>query len=318
MARRRARSAKRSLSSAEPPTPAGTPPVGPVPIDTGTVEVVPDPDHSRRVTLQVNGVPSSYLDLDDPGFLAFEYMQQMDAVVAATTTGPLRALHLGAAGCALARSWDAQRPGSRQLAVDVDARLVTLVREWFGLPRAPRLRLRADDAARAVATAAPASYDVVVRDVFAGDTTPTHLITGQAAAHAAAALRPGGLYLVNCADRPPLEHARRELATLAAAFGPDVAGSGRLALIAEPGILKGRRYGNLVLAAVRAVTDEADRDDSTRPPSPAAGEPPRGDGPQAPDLRSAALARALRALPVPAQPVTGAELTRFIGTARPY
>ena len=65
MARRSVRSSKRSSSSAEPPTlPAGT-----VAIDTGTAEVVPDPDHSSRVTLQVNGVPSSYLDLGDPGFI---------------------------------------------------------------------------------------------------------------------------------------------------------------------------------------------------------------------------------------------------------
>ncbi|WP_425954319.1 spermidine synthase [Xylanimonas sp. McL0601] len=274
-------------------------PVGPVEIDTGTAEVVPDLDHSARVTLQVNGVPSSYLDLDDPGFLAFEYMQQMDAVVAATSAGPLRALHLGAAGCALARCWDAERPGSRQLAVDVDSRLVQLVREWFDLPRSPRLRLRADDAGRAVATAASGTYDVVVRDVFAGDATPAHLVTRETADHVSAALRPGGLYLVNCADRPPLDRARRELATLAAAFGPGAAAEGRLALIAEPGILKGRRYGNLVLAAVRAVTDD---------------EPET----EAPDLRAPALARALRALPVQAQPLTGPDLTRFVGTARPY
>ena len=222
----------------------------------------------------------------------------MDAVVAAATAGPLRALHLGAAGCALARSWDAERPGSRQLAVDIDARLVQLVREWFDLPRAPRLRLRAEDAASAVATAHPASYDVVVRDVFAGDSTPAHLVTLPLAQQVAAALRPGGLYLVNCADRPPLDRARRELATLAAAFGPDAVAEGRLALVAEPGILKGRRYGNLVLAAVRAVAED---DEGT-----------------APDLRSAALARALRALPVPAHVVTGEDLTRFVGTARPY
>ncbi len=288
------RSATRTPSSAEPPTL----PEGPVPIDTGTAEVVPDLDHSARVTLQVNGVPSSYLDLADPGFLAFEYMQQMDAVVQAITSGPLRAMHLGAAGCALARAWDAARPGSRQLAVDIDARLVTLVREWFDLPRAPRLRLRADDAAAAVASAYPGSYDVVVRDVFAGDTTPAHLVTGELAGQVAAALRPGGVYLVNCADRPPLEHVRRELAALAAAFGPDVASAGRLALVAEPGILKGRRYGNLVLAAVAPAPEDDDAD--------------------LPDLRLPLLGRLLRALPVPAQVVTGVELEAFIGTAKPY
>ncbi|WP_245993266.1 spermidine synthase [Xylanimonas allomyrinae] len=309
-----------------------------MPIDTGTAEVLPDPDHSARMTLQVNGVPSSYLDLADPGFLAFEYMQQMNAVVCATTSGPLRALHLGAAGCALARCWDAERPGSRQVAVDIDARLVVLVREWFDLPRAPRLRLRADDAARAVASAAPGSYDVVVRDVFAGDATPEHLVTGETAEHVVKALRPGGIYLVNCADRPPLARVRRELATLAAAFGPDAVAEGRLALVAEPGILKGRRYGNLVLAAVRSVsrparaqhaqTDVSPSTDSRAGGGtglPAAPGPEPGLSasqgpaiePETPDLSVPALARALRALPVPAQPVTGPGLERFIATARP-
>ncbi len=271
-----------------------------MPIDTGTARIVADPDDPARVTLEVNGVPSSFLDLDDPGFLAFEYMQQMDAVVGAAIAGPLRALHLGAAGCALARCWDASRPGSRQLAVDIDARLVHLVRDWFALPRAPRLRLRADDAAAAVRGAPPESYDVVVRDVFAGDTTPGHLVTEQIARQVAAVLRPGGLYLANCADRPPLGHVRRELATLAAAFGEDAAAQGRLALVAEPGILKGRRYGNLVIAAVKRSGD-AHPDDAGSP-----------------DLRSAALARALRTLPVPAHAVTGQELTAFVATARPY
>jgi len=314
MARRTGRTTQRSairVSSSAAPL---TLPLGAVPIDTGTAEVVPDPDHSGRVTLHVNGVPSSYLDLADPGFLAFEYMQQMDAVLAATSPGPVRALHLGAAGCALARSWDAARPGSRQLAVDIDARLVTLVREWFDLPRAPRLRLRADDAAAAVAGAYPGSWDVVVRDVFAGDTTPAHLVTGQMARHVAAALRPGGVYLVNSADRPPLEHVRRELATLSAAFGPDAAAQGRLALVAESGILKGRRYGNLVLAAVAPVPEPDGSD------GPAERDPGNADDAAADavaDLRSPALARALRVLPVPAQIVTGTELERFIGTARP-
>ena len=298
------RSAIRGPSSGEPLTLARALPQGPVAIDTGTAEVVPDPDHSARLTLHVNGVPSSCLDLADPGFLAFEYMQQMDAVLAATSTGPVRALHLGAAGCALARAWDAARPGSRQLAVDVDARLVALVREWFDLPRAPRLRLRADDAAVAVAGAFPGSWDVVVRDVFSGDTTPAHLVDAQAARHVTAALRPGGLYLVNCADRPPLDHVRRELATLRATFGPDTISEGRLALVAEPGILKARRYGNLVLAAVAPAT--SDEGTGSAPPA------------EAPDLRTPGLARALRALPVPAQVVTGAELERFVGTARPY
>ena len=65
----------------------------------------------------LDGAESSFLDLRDPSHLDFEYHQQMDAVLAALRGegGPLRALHLGGAGCALARAWDVTHPGSQQV-----------------------------------------------------------------------------------------------------------------------------------------------------------------------------------------------------------
>ena len=306
MARRSNRTARRAPASSGAPTL----PVGDVAIDTGTASVERDPDHAARVTLHVNGVPSSCIDLDDPGFLAFEYMQQMAAVIALVPAGPLRVLHLGAAGCALPRFVEHERPDSRQLGVDIDARLLQLVRGWFALPRSPRLRLRADDAGRALESLPPESFDVVVRDVFAGDRTPAHLASTAFAEHAHRVLRPGGLLLANCADRPPLAEARREVGTLAGVFGADAAATGRLGAIAEPAILKGRRYGNVVLAAVRAAVDPEGPDG---PDDPDDGQTPRN---VEIDLRNPALGRALRALAVPAHLITGAELERFAALPR--
>ncbi|MGW8567185.1 spermidine synthase [Isoptericola sp. NPDC055881] len=317
------RSGRRHPASSDAPTL----PVGEVPIDTGTARVEQDPDHADRVTLHVNGVPSSALDLADPGFLAFEYMQQMAAVLAGLPAGPLRVLHLGAAGCALARHVEHERPDSRQLGVDVDARLLELVRTWFGLPRAPRLRLRADDAGHALASLPPESFDVVVRDVFAGDRTPDHLADEAFAAAAHRVLRPGGVLLANCADRPPLHLARREVANLAEAFGSDALDGGRLGVVAEHAILKGRRYGNVVLVAVRATTEDAPgspADGPTGPTGPDVTGPDVTGGAEAAtvvargarsdvDLDDAALARRLRSLPVPARLLAGAELARFAG-----
>ncbi|WP_203231812.1 spermidine synthase [Cellulosimicrobium composti] len=295
------RTSRRSSGSSAPPTPTrrrggqtgpARPalPAEPVPTSTGVARVERDPDRPSAVTLHVNGVPSSYVDLDDPGLLAFEYMQQMAAVVDELAPGPLRVLHLGAAGCSMPRWVEHTRPGSTQLGVDLDARLLELARAWFDLPRAPRLRLRPDDARHAVEGLADASWDVVVRDVFAGDRTPDHLVTLGMAAAVHRVLRPGGVYLVNCADRPPLTLVRRELATLAAVVGEEAWAEGRLAAVAEPAQLKGRRYGNVVLVAVRA-----------------------GDG--APDLAGPGLGRALRSLAVPARVLTGDELRSFVGSA---
>lgn len=245
-------------------------------VPTGTVEVVPDPDDPDGVTLLVNGVPSSYLDLADPRVLVFEYMQQMAAVVERLPDGPLDVIHLGAGACALPRALDALRPGSHQLAVELDASLPELVRTWFDLPRSPALRVRTGDARAVTEQLGAQRADVVVRDVFAGDRTPAHVCTLEMAREVRRVLRVGGVYLVNCADRAPLTLARSEAATLREAF-TDVA------VVAEPGLLRGRGYGNVVLAA----TDD-----------PAL-------------LADPALGRAVRSLPAPARLLHGDELVRF-------
>lgn len=258
-------------------------PTGPVPIDTGTAELVGVSGDPTAVLLLVNGAESSQLDLADPARLEFEYMQQMVEVLDAVFDPParLRALHLGAGACALPRAIEARRPGSAQTAVDVDGALARLVREWFDLPRSPRLRLRVQDARDAVRTTAPARLDVIVRDVFTGRAVPPHVRTVEFTRLVAAALRPGGVYLVNCIDAPPLAVGRREAATLRAVF-PHVG------LITERAILKGRRYGNLVfVGAFDTIPD-------------------------------APLARRLRSLPLPVTLLTGPDLEAFAGAAPPY
>jgi len=255
-------------------------PDGPVLIPTGSVELVRSADEPTGVSVLVNGVPSSYLDLADPGALAFEYMQQMKLVVDELEPPSLDVVHLGAAGCALARAIHASRPASRQIAVELDTALPELVRAWFDLPRAPALRIRAGDARATLAAMATGSADVVVRDVFAGARTPAHVTTREMVAEVVRVLRPGGVYLVNCADRPPLGTARAELATLADAFADTAA-------IAEPGVLRGRGYGNLVLVG----TDRTDL------------------------LGAPGLARHVRSLPAPARLLHGDELRAFVGRA---
>ena len=210
------------------------------------------------VLLRIDGLESSALHLSDPAVLDFEYMELMSRVLdAVRPAGPVRALHLGGAGCALPRAWAARRPGSRQLVAEVDPDLARLAREWFDLPRSPEVRIRVGDAREVVRAQRPGSWEVVVRDTFAGGLVPAHLATVEFVAEVRDALVPGGLYLVNVAEGAPLRATRAELRALGEAFAT-------VALVTDPAILSGRRHGNLVLAASDSPLPAADLDRAVR------------------------------------------------------
>jgi len=254
------------------------------------VELLADPDRPRAWTLLVGNTPQSYVDLDDPLYLDFEYVRRIGHLLdlAAPAGQPLRVLHLGGGALSLARYVAATRSGSSQLAVDADAEMMDLVRERLPLHqpsrrargRAGRITIRVGDA-RAVLEGLPAaSFDVVIADIFAGARTPAHLTSTEFAAAARRALTPGGMFAVNIGDGPPLAHTRSRTASVRSIFGC-------ACIVAEAAVLRGRRFGNLVLAA-------SDR-----------------------ELATADLARRVAADPFPARVVDGDDLDRFVAAARP-
>jgi SAM-dependent methyltransferase len=257
-------------------------PPGPAAVAGGTAELLADADRDGSWMLLVNGTPQSHVDLDDPTHLEFEYVRRMGHVLdlAAEPGAPLDVAHLGGGALTLPRYVAATRPGSRQRVVEIDQPLTDLVREHLPLPRNARIRVRADDARVGLTALHPASTDVVICDVFAGARTPAHLTSAEFAAEAHRALRPGGVYAANVADGPPLRFARAQVATVRSVFR-------HVCLLAEPGILRGRRFGNLV-----AVASDV-------------------------ELPIAGYVRRCARDPMPSRVVHGEDLARFAGTARP-
>jgi hypothetical protein len=257
----------------------------------GLAELVPDVSGPNAWMLFIDGIPQSQVDLDDPGALEFEYVRRIGHVIdlAFPPGQPVRALHLGGGALTLPRYVAHTRPGSAQVVAETDVALTALVRQWLPLPpaREGRIRVRAEDARAVLDSVRAGGYDLVISDVYAGSTTPPRMTTAECAAAARRALRPGGVYLVNVADGPPLRQARAQVATISAAFGGGLAG---LLLIAEPGVLRGRRTGNLVLAAGRGPLDVG-------------------------ELREAGLARRVASDPFPARVLTGDDLARFASGA---
>ncbi|MEU1756537.1 fused MFS/spermidine synthase [Micromonospora matsumotoense] len=217
-----------------------------VDVDTGRAELVPDPDRPRSWTLLLDDAPQSHVDLADPTHLEFEYVRRFGAALdlLAPPGTPLRVLHLGGGALTLPRYVQATRPGSTQRVAEVDGALVELVRRELPWPADPRLKVRVADARATLESSRDAGYDVVVADVFAGARTPAHLTSAEYAGQVARVLAPGGWYLANLADGPPLRHARAQVATVRSVLP-------RAALIGDAAVLRGRRHGNLVLVAGR-------------------------------------------------------------------
>ncbi|TDQ52143.1 spermidine synthase [Actinorugispora endophytica] len=207
-------------------------------------ELLRDADRPDSWILMVGGTPQSHVDLADPTHLDFEYVRRLGHVVdlVAPEREPVDVFHLGAGALTLARYVAATRPGSRQRAVDIDPDLIALVRRELPWDRRADLRVGTGDARAWLTGRRDGSADLVVADVFSGARTPAHLTSVEFTAEASRVLRPGGVYAVNVGDGQALRHARSQVATAAAVFP-------HLALIAEPSVLRGRRFGNLVLLA---------------------------------------------------------------------
>ncbi|GID95873.1 spermidine synthase [Amorphoplanes digitatis] len=217
-------------------------------VGSGVAELVGDPDRPSGWTLLLDGAPQSHVDLADPTYLEFEYIRRMAAAIdlIAPPGTPLRALHLGGGALTLPRYIAATRPGSPQRVVEIDGPLVDLVRQALPWDPKAKLRVRVGDAREAVTGMRDAGYDLVVVDVFAGSRTPAHLASVEFVREAARVLAPGGWLIANVADGPPLRYARTQVATIRAVLP-------QACLIADAAVLRGRRFGNLVVLAGRTT-----------------------------------------------------------------
>jgi len=221
-------------------------------------------ERPRAFVLSHDGRDQSHVDLDDPTYLAFDYVRRMgDVVDAVAPRGePLRVVHVGGAAMSLARYVAATRPTSSQVVLEPDVEVTALVRAELPLPRRSGIKVRPVDGEAGVAALRDGQADLLVLDAYDDGVVPPALLTVAHFEQVSRALAPHGLYLLNLSDRAPFAHTRRVVAGLRAVFS-------NLALGAEPATLRGRREGNLLVLASRApVPVAALRAQATRSPSP--------------------------------------------------
>jgi spermidine synthase len=205
--------------------------------------LVPDRAHPHSFTLRVGRTDQSYVDLEDPARLEFDYVQRLADIIdcAAPPGERIRIVHVGGAGLTLPRYVALTRPQSAQVVFEPDAELTAFVRTHLPLPPRSGIKVRAVDGRSGIEGLREGLADLLVVDAFVGARVPADLTTAEFFAQARRVVGQPGMVLLNLTDRGPFGYGRRTLAGLMQSFPYAV-------LCAEPATLKGRRFGNVIIA----------------------------------------------------------------------
>ena len=202
----------------------------------GELAVLRDAKRPTGRLLRQGGMDASYVDLADPRHVEFDYLRRMRDLV--ELCGARHVVHVGGAGCALARALATAYPERRQEVIERDPAVLELARRRLGLRRMPGLKVRVGDGRAVLAERPDGSADAVLIDAFEGARVPRHLVTVEACADLA---RVSAVLAINVVDTSWGPGAGAIGAALATAFPHTLA-------IASPG----RRGGNVVLVGARA------------------------------------------------------------------
>ena len=230
---------------------AGLGGLAPTPCDVETAyhcaRVDRDPARPDGRTLILNSARHSYVDLADPTYLEFAYIQWLAAVTDVVRSGgvPIDAVHLGGGGFTMPHYVARTRPGSSQDVLELDGELVELDRRELGLTTGPDLRVTVGDARANLSVQPGDSADLIIGDAFGHLVVPWHLATREMAADIGRVLRTDGVYAQNVIDYPPARFVRAELATVRAVF-PHVV------LIAPRAALDGGTGSNFLIVAAES------------------------------------------------------------------
>lgn len=210
-------------------------------------EIVADDLVPGAFILEIAGAAQSQVNLSEPAEVFYEYLRRMANVLdlCAPADEPIKVLHLGAGALTLARYLSVRRPGSEQIAVELERELLDFVLEHLPLPQNTVLKTVIGDARWVLPELAELGpFNAIVLDIFSGPQAPEHIASAEFYAETAAQLAPNGVLLVNVGDEPGLSLVRSQTAALRSIL-PETA------LYAESSMFSGRYPGNMILIGYR-------------------------------------------------------------------
>lgn len=217
--------------------------------------IVPDGFSESGYILEIGGAEQSHVDLGDPAHIFYEYLRRIGNVIDIfrPDAQPISAAHLGAGALTLARYIQATRPGSTQVAVDIERELPTLVLNELPMPAGTSLEVLIDDARAAIPHLASIldtqqGIDAIILDIFSGWGAPEHLIEADFYRKLKAELSEAGVVIVNVGDDPGLTFFAAQARTMLGIFD-------HLWCLTEQSLVSTRQAGNLILVGSQTALD---------------------------------------------------------------
>ena len=156
----------------------------------GLIQVLDVPVLRAR-TLTIDGVPQAGIDTAS-GACQFPFTEYLNVLGHGYHPGAKTALILGLGSGCVARELRAR--GVDVTAIEIDPRIIAAARRWFGLPA--DVTVIEGDARHALARL-HGRFDLVLSDVFVGESAPWYLFTREGLAAIKHVVAPGGRFIVN-------------------------------------------------------------------------------------------------------------------------
>lgn len=157
--------------------------------------VTQEPDGLRTLRFERGGARQSVVKVDDPGYLALPYAR-VALVGLGLCEDPRRILVVGLGGGTLPRFLHKYFPEATIDAVDIDADVLHVSRQFFGFTEDERMRAYIADGRRYIEqTRTP--YDVIFLDAFGASSVPAHMTTREFLEAARRAVRADGVVVGN-------------------------------------------------------------------------------------------------------------------------
>lgn len=174
--------------------------------------------------LVIDGALHSSISYEDPSKMYFDYTKRLSSLVESLFSGwdTISTLHLGAGALSMARYIEATRPGSTQVAVEIEPDLYDFVESVVPFVNKENIQLIVGDAKDFVEDANKDFknlFDLVIVELFLGSETTTDITTLEFFRSVKGLLSTNGVIVLNVVDSGNYDIAASKGALIEDVFG---------------------------------------------------------------------------------------------------